>query len=54
MTEEKEAPKGLKFTINDGGQAQQPTQPETKKEEKLEEEKEDAITNTKSGTRRKG
>lgn len=54
MTKEKEneTPKGLKFTVNHGGQAEQPVHSENKKE-KIEEEKDNAITNTARGTRGK-
>jgi len=53
MTDENETKSGLKFTVNHGGQVEKPVEPETKKEEKLEEEKENAIKITTRGTRNK-
>ena len=47
-TEEK--PKGLKFTVRDGGQVNQDVKPVVTEEK----EKVDAITNTTSSPRRKG
>lgn len=53
MTKENEAADGLKFNVNDGGAGKKP-EPENKKEEKLEEEKDNGtIKNTARGTRGK-
>ena len=51
MTED-EQPKGLQFTVRDGGAKAQEAQEE--KKEKPKEDLDHAITNTKSGSRRKG
>lgn len=55
MTEEKEEPKGLKFQYRDGrtGELVADASDEPKKEVKKEEEKDNAITNTTRGSRRK-
>jgi hypothetical protein len=51
MNEEQEQPKGLKFTVRDGGaKAPEAIQPQ---EEKPKEDLDHAVTHTKSGNRRK-